>query len=377
MKLIYINLEDSSVMEGQVISLLKYYSKIGKFEETTLLQGFRNAREKSALKKKLHNCNFQVRWFRAWYKYTFFNCLEYFSLAKVLNQLSLDGETIIHVRGEHYSAITQNYLRKKKFDAKLLADLRGVVIEEIKQYYNLNSFSKKNKVLLIKRNYKVLRENTKITVVSEAFKEYLINQFDFKKENICVHPNIAGQQFTFNFNERNKIREKLGFSESSLVAICSSGGGSAWQKDREVISTLVKSKVHVINLSKHKVELPGVINKIVRFELVPGYLAAADIAVLWRDKSIVNQVASPSKFSEFACMGLMVLHNGTVEIASEYIRSNNAGFIVESLAQIAQLNFSSVSINNRRKLSLLGRISFGIEQIGKSYISKYEEILYA
>ena len=264
---------------------------------------------------------------------------------------------------------------QKKSAAKLLIDLRGVIFEEIDKYYSRNFLLKRNRILLFKKVYKKINRNIPITVVSEAFKEYLIEKHGFCEQNICVHPNIASEQFVFNQKLRQKIRKELGLYENEIVAICSSNGATPWQKDKDIIMSLLSLKVKVINLSSKKQEIPGVINKLVSFKSMPGYLAAADVAILWRDKNVVNEVASPSKFSEFAAMGLWIIHNDTVRISADFIRRYNAGIILKSIDEITDKQIGSFANYDRKYYSIIGRKIFGVENITKSYIMHYEKIL--
>lgn len=361
-------------MEAQVLSLLEYYKNSNVLTEITLLQGFKNKSEKAALKKKLKNFNSKVIWFKGWPGYTFFQKLSLYSIGKVLDQMDLDPETIIHVRGEIYGAILQAYTNSRNSGARLLVDLRGIGFEEVSNYYPLNFILKRNKAILFRNSFVKIR-NTQITAVSQAFKDYLVESHEFKKKNICVHPNIADKQFTFSNVLRKQLRNELGLGDDKLVAVCSSGGGAAWQKDQELIEPLMKLEVQIINLSTNRVEIPGVINKLVPFALVPAYLAAADMAILWRDEHIIHKVASPSKFSEFACMGLWVIHNGTVKIASDYIKNNHAGLIIKSPNQITRDKVNLFSNYNREDYSVIGRNTFGVEQIAQSYIKTYRNII--
>ena len=375
MKLIYLNPEDTSVMEAQVLSLLEYYKKLNAFTDIILLQGCKNKPEEKILDRKLEKFQFNMIWFKRWPSYTFFQSFAFSSISKVLDNLKLDDQSIIHVRGELYGYIVHKYIRIRKLNVKLLIDLRGVAIEEVNNYYSHNFLLKKNKVLLLRKSYNGIKKNLPITVVSEAFKKYLIENHEFKEQNICVHPNIAGKQFIYSRELRLKIRTELQLKESDIVAICSSNGGSAWQKDKDVILPLLALKVKVINLSKTSQDIPGVINKLVPFELMPAYLSAADIAVLWRDDNVVNEVASPSKFSEFAAMGLWIIHNGTVQIAADFIHQNKTGLIVNSVNDITMDQIRFISSYNRKDCSIIGRKVFGVENIGGSYIKHYEKLI--
>jgi hypothetical protein len=374
MKLIYINSDNSSVTEAQVFSLLKHYKHINEIEELTLLQGFRDVSEKDSLTKKLGNFKFNTVWFKRWHGYTFFRYLAYYTFSKALKKLKLDEETVIHVRGEIYGAIAQKFVKKNASPAKLLIDIRGVGYEEVNNYYAHNSMLRNNKARFFKESFNQIK-NSQITVVSKAFKNYLVDDHGFKAFNICVHPNIASEQFTFDLDLRKQTRDKLQFSADKIVAICSSGGGSAWQKDNELITPLLNLGIQVINLSSKNVEISGVINKMVPFAEVPAYLAAADIAVLWRDDNVVNNVASPSKLSEFACMGLWLIHNGTVKIGLDYINDTNAGLIIDSSEELTADKIKIFSDTDRVYHAAVGRKTFGVEFVAASYVETYQKLL--
>jgi hypothetical protein len=181
-------------------------------------------------------------------------------------------------------------------------------------------------------------------------------------------------QFEFSQEKRNKIRKEYSITDEQIVAVISSSSSANWQKDYKVIKKLTDLNVMVFNLSLHKVDLPQVINKKIDFNKMPSYLSAADIAVLWRDENIVNQVASPSKFSEFACMGLYVLHNATVQIATEYIQNTQSGKLFKDVDEIDLSDVNVMNSVNRQKFIVNGISKFGIENIAQSYIKKYNEI---
>lgn len=374
MKLVYINCDNSSVVEAQVLTLLKYYVAGMDFEAVTLLQGYSGADERLALEKKLKGFEKHVIWFKRWPGYTYFDGLALHSIGIVLDKLELDAGTIIHARGELYGAIVQEYVIRRRCQAKLLVDIRGVGFEEVEKYYSLNTFLRKNKRKLFFKSFDKVKAAA-VTAVSDAFREYLISSHGFNASNVCVHPNIAGQQFTFDSDLRKKMRSELGFEEKQLIAICSSGGGAAWQKDKELIDPLVRLGVKVINLSSGNVVAPGVINKMVRFDDVPSYLAAADMAVLWRDDNVVNNVASPSKLSEFACMGLWIIHNGSVRIASDYIHEAKAGLIIKQPAEITERIIKTFIGYDHNEYSIRGRALFGVENVAGSYLHTYQKVL--
>jgi hypothetical protein len=377
MKLIYINPQDSSVMEAQVISLLNYFQDKKTFKEVLLLQGIRNKHEKKKVKNKLASFNGKITYFKTYPNYFWFDYLNFFFLKKILKKhQQLDIDTIIHTRGEKYGVYIAKYFKFSGLPQNLLVDIRGASIEEYKNYYRINPYLKWLKIRNTICIYKTLiKLNVNVTVVSIAFQNYLIGQFDFKRSKVCVHPNISNNHFTFNKEKREVLRKEIGFGKDEIIAIMASGGSASWQKDVTIINKLLKTGVKVINLSRLPINIPGVINKYVAFNDMPSYLSASDIGILWRDKNMVNEVASPSKFSEFACNGLFVVHNGTVGIAKEYIEQSGFGIIIESEDSITYSKIMVSQNIDRKNASKIGLSYFGVDSIAMGYFETYKKIL--
>jgi hypothetical protein len=375
MRLIYINPGDSSVMEAQVLQLLSYYYSLNKFE-IILLQGYKNNTEKYKLLCKLKPFNFiNVIWFKTYPNYSIFKFNAQLSLNKVLKDLC-HNNFIIHTRGELYGAFAKLFLLKYKLPLNLLVDIRGVSIEEVELYMSKSNILKRNKILCYKRAYGILKKDphTKITVVSESAKDFLSNKYGFNSKSICVHPNITGNQFVFSLDKRKSIRNELNISDNQLLVVCSSNGNAAWQKDIILMDYLVKRGCTVLNLSSQKVDIKGVITIKVPFAQMPDYLSAADYAVLWRDNNSVNNTASPSKFSEFACMGLSVIHNRTVGIASDFIRQYHAGILINNPEEIMEIELPLIEVRRRVEIAQKARDVFGVEKTANSYINMYFKV---
>ena len=101
-------------------------------------------------------------------------------------------------------------------------------------------------------------------------------------------------------------------------------------------------------------------------------MPAADIGILWRDRTFINYSASPSKLSEFAASGLFIIHNGSVNIAEEYIEKYGAGVIIEDMSNLNTNQIELIKQQNRIKNAISGQNMFGVNAIGNSYINLYK-----
>ncbi len=130
----------------------------------------------------------------------------------------------------------------------------------------------------------------------------------------------------------------------------------------------------MLNLSKKKIEHKNIINKFVSYSEMPFYLNAADVAIIWREKSIVNKVASPVKFGEYVCCGLPVIANESVDMIKEYIKKNSCGLLINSLDDIDINSLNRLKQINRQAIAETGLSNFGIDKIIDQYSQIYSAI---
>lgn len=382
MKLIYVCANDVSVYESQVIALLEYISAQG--VNVTLLQGYTNEDDKNKIKKKLSYHNpLDVVWFKNSPTYSIFEKSKIKNIYNAIIGIKDYEKAIIHVRSEYYGYILKKILEKYNLRNQILVDIRGVVFEEIKYKLEHLPLLKKIRFLFQKHLFKktnnllfnVYSKQVCFTSVSPLINDYIKENYPLCKSNLLFHPNIAGIQFKYTENGRIRIRKKYGFTEDDVVAICSTNSNSIWQKDTLVIQHLLEMGVKVLNLSKVDPQISGCFTTVAPFIEMPDYLSAADIAVLWRDDTFMNQSASPSKFSEFAVMGLYVIHNRSVSVATSYIERTGAGCLVNKVEDINSTIKINELIQNRRRWCCEGQKSFGIENLGQSYLAAYKKLL--
>lgn len=124
---------------------------------------------------------------------------------------------------------------------------------------------------------------------------------------------LVDDSFTYNKVERIATRKILNLKDDEALLVFASGGTALWQNNKQIIK-IAKKGVKVLNLSKIEIKHKNILNKFVPYHKMASYLSAADVAFIWRDKSSVNEVASPVKFSEYLACGLPVIHNGTIDL---------------------------------------------------------------
>lgn len=380
MKLIYVCLGDVSVFEAQVLELLRQMQKRNVY--VSLLLGYKDQKEKESYLRKLKGySDVHVFWTKSFPMYSYYEKKASNALYKGLLQIPNLEHSVIHIRSEYAGYLLKKIAIEKNLTNRIVIDARAIVLEELKYKSNLLPFKRRICNLLqlryVRRFYAELFKDDRrcdiaISSVSPKINEYIRQYYPKCSYSLYFNPNIAGGQFVFDENARKKKREELGVSDDEVLAICSSNGAALWQKDFKVVNCLCEKGIRVLNLSKNDYGLDSCITKTVPFSQMPEYLSAADVAVLWRDDVMMNQVASPSKFSEFAAMGLYVVHNASVYVATDYIKRTGNGLLVNRIEDIKNNKFNSDEIFSKRKSRVQeGRQCFGVDGIIQSYIDIY------
>ena len=256
--------------------------------------------------------------------------------------------------------------------------MRAANVDEVLFYPTNGKIISKLKLKIKKNAVDALNLYRYINTVSKTLEKTIIKDINLRleKTNMYNIPSLAGVEFTYNEVVRSDMRNALNISQNDIVMVISTGGGSRWQKNLEIIESFSDDRVRILNLSPMNIDGDNVVNIFVEYSEVYKYLMAADVAILWRDNNVVNHVASPVKFSEYVCAGLPVVINKNVVLAKEFLCSNNSGLILNDLKCLNYENIKNIiSLSNRSISSKQGVAAFGLENIANSYIDVYIEML--
>lgn len=372
-RLIYVSSPYSgAVVEGQVYELLEYYKQQGWFEDVLLLQSYTGEEDLHKGEVILKKFTFRKKFFWMNPYYPFFYRRSVKSLKEVLKNEVLDN-TVFHVRAGIYGRYVRSALPVKYNHLLILVEFRGLMSNEITYTQRMSVVERlKNSIKQrhIKHCNKIMQSDDRMiyTAVSPKLREIEDKEEGFNINRISVHPNLAATYFKFNKEDRALIRGQLGIADGQILIVTSSGESGAWQKDLDIIDILLSKGYVVLNLSKKSVNKPNVITRFVPHNEMPAYLSASDAALLWREDVPLNNVACPSKYSEFAVMGLYVIHNKTVDIVTRFINDYACGTIVDNPEEIC-LKDRLFDDESRAKRCEAGRKVFSIEEIAKSYFS--------
>lgn len=370
-KLIYVSSPyTGAVVEGQVYELLEYYKRQGWFSEVLLLQSYAGDADRHKGEAILKKFTFRKKFFWMNPYYPFYCWRSVINMRRVMKG-EVDYNTVFHVRGGLYAVYVRRALSNRYKDLFILDEFRGFLSDELDYTGKKSFFSRiKNRIRKshIEKCNKILQTDKQIeyTAVSPYLRFLESDKEGFEISKISVHPNIAANYFVFDSQKRKEIRSKLGVPDEKLLIVTSSGESGAWQKDIDVIDILTSKGYVVLNLSRMIIDKPNVISRFVPHNEMPSYLSACDAALLWREDRLLNKAASPSKFSEFACMGLYTIHNGSVDLVTHFIIDSGCGQIVNSPEEI-DLSIAEFSDETRTKRCQLGKDQFSINVIAQDY----------
>lgn len=396
MKLIYISeYYSESIIYTQVFALLNHYIESGLLDEIIFLAGIKyHDKNTDEIIKRLDK-KIKISYYKHYPDYPAFSYFTQRSLMNALKKINGIQDFIIHVRSLRESYHVYSALKKMKISTKkIIADIRGATYEETLEYSIRNKFLKKQKLKLISQSLKNLSNISNVSCVSNSLKAYLENKLTHipmlnenatyaignaniqdKKTQVFVNSCLATNEFAFNQSYRESIRKELDLKDNEILLVLSSGGNGRWQNTENTINQLY-NKYKVLNLSKSHIDHPNVINKFVSYNDVPKYLCAADVAVVWREPTITNKVASPVKFSEFVCCGLPVITNNSIELIRDYVLEHDSGLVLNSLEELNDEKLKHILKIDRNLLSQTGRNRFNIDVISQQYINLYKNAVF-
>jgi hypothetical protein len=374
--LIYIAKLGSTVIDSQVLYLLQEIKKRKVFSRIIFLAGVKGNADWSNELSNLSGSGLEVILYRSYPNYSFFDCKQKKEFFSILKRIASDN-TVIHLRGEVFcQALKQAVNKLDSSNVKVLIDVRGAGYEETLLYNKLKPVQHQLKLLQSKRSMKSIGQSCdSVSCVSEELRQYVLKRTIIDDSKVYVNHCIAGDDFVFSNDIRLKYRDKLGIKNEDVVFVFVTGSNSKWQNAERIINSIIKMDYKILNLSKQKIHMNNVINTFVPYSEVPNYLNAADIAIVWRNDDIVNNVASPVKFSEYVCCGLPVIANNGVYLINDYISNTGYGETIKSFEDINKNIVSKLLSIDRSLITENAKNKFSSEVNISNYLKIYDKIL--
>lgn len=265
-----------------------------------------------------------------------------------LMRSELANSSITHVYARSFIGSMWARRLARKLNAVSIFDVRGLVGLE-------KQFGKSSSVKSQLLSYLELRESNqvdRVCTVSQNLKQYLSRQTS--RQDIIVIPScVDDDRACFDVAARDEIRNALGLDQTDIL-LCYSGGTSAWQRIGDIVSLLKeiclanpKCKALFLTTSFQEVSrlIEGVqfpsgrafVHSCAHNE-VHRYLSAADVGLIMRHNTIVNNVASPVKVGEYLACGLPVILTHGIGDYSDLLPAAGVGLLLnEELNMVDQV----------------------------------------
>lgn len=313
----------------------------------------------------------------------------YDGLKSTLSVIHKYNIRILHTRSFFPSLLGLIIKQLFNRNISLLYDNRGLLIEEeiLKGHWNSSGL----KVMLFRQVEKyILKKADKVVVVSDWFKEYLIDRYKNKvpdlARRIVTIPNRAYIQpvsSTNFFSKRN----------SGKTVITYSGSSALWQSLKEMkqlfyacIEIFKNAEFRIITYNKEDFlqvfDDDEVRSNIIFIEAKPSevfsHLSGCDFGIILRENNIINNAASPLKFGEYLAAGLPVLISDGVGDFSKMVSEHKVGVVVKNSDYEKALQMMKELIEENdihRRCREFAEREFDIKMSFKQYEDVYNSLI--
>jgi hypothetical protein len=290
-------------------------------------------------------------------------------------------------------------LVKKISRAKIIYifDARGAGAEEIKYRAKKQNDFSINKLKTIAHvyymEYRTLLTAEKVFTVSYALQEYFRDTYNLGNKKYVLYPCLSNSdKFFYNSDVRNKLRKSLKINDKTRVIIYSGGLDREWhitEKMFALINQLFKAERNslLICLTKYPSAFEKILDHFSELKShfmsfsVPNnevykYLNGADYGILFREDTIMNNVASPTKFAEYMLCGLPVLITEGVGDYSDFASKNKVGILLRTaiLQNPEKFDFNGFlrSDFDRTYIADIGRRQFSKNSIIDNLVEEFK-----
>ncbi|HNB13105.1 MAG TPA: glycosyltransferase [Bacteroidia bacterium] len=275
-----------------------------------------------------------------------FNTLMLFFVLLFLNQRSVIARNVLAAR----IALRLKSILK----LKVCFDGRGAIAAEWNEYQVVPLQEWKNSIHTWEKSV-VLNADFRIAV-SEELVKYWNERYGYSENKHVVIPCTLNTSFRPEILKQEEIenaRKKMKFNADDIILVYS-GSTAGWQSFdllqgflQKIINNNKNIKVLFLsekdkNVDQLKAEFPDkIFQTFVKHSEVSGILKSCDIGILIREKSVTNQVASPTKFAEYLSAGLPVIISEGIGDYTSFVKQNDCGWVLdESPLQMNRLNIS-------------------------------------
>jgi len=252
------------------------------------------------------------------------------------------------------TAATQIALRARQAGSpiRVIFDCRGVVDHEFlyDHGYHFDDAppALRGQALQLSEQQRLCAQNADaVFCVSDAMVKYLVADAGIARDKCtvipcCVETDTLGQDSS----SRHAIRARYGLEDKLVVCYCGSLVGyqrieHSLTLFRQIAAMDPRAHFYAVTTSAQKMRDSAMAAGLREDQLtvvsvapdqVPAMLSAADVGLLLRERSPVNEVASPVKFAEYLASGTPVIVSAGVGDFSALVRAHQVGLTLDDYA---------------------------------------------
>lgn len=248
--------------------------------------------------------------------------------------------SVVHAQS-HFAAGVAAKAVANSPQTNFVFDVHGVDIEERLADGRISENSQTHKLLKSMQDLASNRCNYAFSV-TRALAEYL----KIPDEKCRIVPCVSSLTLPVGDIEqtRRETRHKLSLENKQVLLYL--GGASAWQQPRFIVECfdilrkinpsavllLITGDTAYFSELATEFEIPSDAIRILSLphEQVSTFACAADAGLLLRQDTIVNRVASPTKFAEYLAVGVPVVITDVLSDFSKIVEKHNVGFSLPS-----------------------------------------------
>lgn len=236
-----------------------------------------------------------------------------------------------------------------KRDLRVVADVHGATTAEYlyeRQATEYDDFAGE----LEAQERRMMRESSWLIFVSAAMRRFYEAHFGMSFSRSSIIPCATESDFAPDAARRKQLRIEHGLDDRLVV--CYVGACESYQLPGEMCRLFQSLRAEfpqafflvfshhreafLNHFAEHGVEPEHSRVMSVRHDEIFDLLQMADLGLLLRDQSVVNQVASPTKFAEYCLCGVPVLAADGIGDVSALIARHKLGLIVDPQAGVGE-----------------------------------------
>lgn len=275
-----------------------------------------------------------------------------FSKIKKINMIHAHGTLIA------YSALLSKKLGNK---VQVITDVHGSVPDEYE--YASTNFNNKWMSWLEEVEKKVIRDSDNIIFVSKSMEKFYFKKFGWQASNYSIVACAANPINQIPFELRVAKRKELKINDKIVFVYLGSFRKYQMVNETLLVFKEIRQKVDnafLLILTSHRAEFSSALQEMdvsksdytimsAKQSEVSSILCAADLGFLLRDDSVVNRVASPTKYAEYLMSGVPVILSERIGDYSNFSLEHSTGYVLKDFHASDELIQFVKMVNEKRE----------------------------